>query len=163
MTDFYLVSQDKTSVVALAVLVPRAHRSKPLRSVVVLVLLLVVQVATNRHRTNRHPQVPVSLVVSMLHSPLVLVVQAATNRHRSPAALDMVVMLLSLMSEPLVHRASNPRRQPLKFHNTLPMLKVSSKILTHKSSVVPQPVPFKPTLRTSKCASFNHHPSHHQA
>jgi len=154
-----VISSDKMLVLVVMVLV-----------LVVMVLVLPVSVpvvaqATKHHHSNHQPLV---LVVVMMHHLLLavvlLVVQAATN-HQHTLALDTVLMLVSSLLElsVLVEQPMKQRHQPHKYNAMLRMLKVSLLIKIHKSFVVQLLVVYKPTHKTSKFASFNHHLFHLQA
>jgi hypothetical protein len=91
--------------------------------------------------------------------PVPLVVQAALNRRRSQQVM-LVSLLVPLL---LVHRALNRHQALLKCNNMPPMPKVSSKTPTHKSFDEQRLAVCKPTLKTSKFASCNHHRCHLQA
>jgi len=121
-----------------------------------LVLLVVLMVAHQVMNRQLHTE----LVLEALSAVVVLVVHHHMIPHQSVMVLELVVVTHHQLD--LILHQSHTVVQVVFKHMQL-MLKVSIKIQIHKSSVVQLQVVFKPTHKTSKFASFNHHLSHPQA
>jgi hypothetical protein len=115
-----------------------------------VVVLVVHQVMSRQHHT-----------VAVDTEPELLVVVHHSN-HQQVMVLVLVLVLVLLLVEAkdtMLHHTAHK----LPYKHTQLMLKVFSKIQTHKLFVDQLLVAYKPTHKTLKFASFNHHLFHHQA
>ena len=153
-----------TELVLVAMELVQHQATNPRRTVA---LAMVQALVSPLPSTRRQPME--ALVDLVPQAQLVTVVPRRTiHRHRSNHQDTVLVLVLDIQDQPASEVKDMRRRRhrsapKVRCKPTPPMLKVSSKILTHKSSVARHQVVFKPTHKTSKFASSNHHPFHHQA
>ena len=158
-----------TELVLVAMELVQHQATNPRRTVA---LAMVQALVFPLPSTRRQPME--ALVDLVPRAQLVTVVPRRTiHRHRSnhqdTVLVLVLVQVLDIQDQPAsevkdMRRRRRHRSAPkVLCKPTPPMLKVSSKILTHKSFVARHQVVFKRTHKTSKFASSNHHPFHHQA